>query len=580
MSSRMRLCLNRSLFTSHVRINHESTIQGSKEAKDISIQRPHSGHNVVPKIGLEVHAQLKINSKLFSEGSNNHESPSNTQLDFLDIALPGSLPKVNQAAVKSSILTALGLNCTIQDTIHFDRKNYFYSDMPAGYQITQRNKPVAKGGHIDFIAAPYHKSLIAHAQQYDVVKYLYSSDRYRNEEFSPYIKRSHIEQIQLEQDSAKTLNFDDDKSKKERYCMIDYNRSGSALIEIVFQPDLTKSHEASSLIKELIRILKALGTCDCELESGSLRVDANVSIQSIDGETIENSPRVELKNLNSLRSLNRGILYEIDRQSTLILQGHEVLQESRIYLSQTDKTTPLRLKEDSVDYRYVPEPSIPPIKLSESLIGQIRKELPSSLPQTERNALVNNFNLDLIIVDELMNEPGLCDFFIELVEGRSHNDLNALADFLIYAIANLKRSSIKPVQVTLVKGSEFREIINVEMVRRLFDMMLADEISYSTAYEVMKHAYTNNDRSDPRKIVEVFGWFQITNNAEIVKICDESIKLMKNISKKYGKSGDKKYLRMMLDKICANSGNKISVKKAIQYIDCNLKPKPIESNST
>lgn len=533
-------------------------------------------NNIIPKIGLEVHAQLDLNSKLFSQGVNSSFATPNSQLDYFDISLPGTLPKVNKNSLRASILTGLGLNCTIQNMIHFDRKNYFYNDMPAGYQITQYNNPIAKNGFIDFIVTTYHKSVIGHSQQYDLVKYIYAESRRDLDEVVPYIKRSRIKQIQLEQDSAKTLHQTSADTGQELYTLVDYNRCGAGLIEIVFEPDLTNHHEASSLIKELIYTLKALGVCTCELQEGSLRVDANVSIHSISGQEINKSGRVELKNLNSLRSLNRGILFEIKRQANLLEAGGEVLQESRTYDTKTGQTVPLRLKEESVDYRYVPEPNIPPIMIEQDVIEEARAHLPSDLPGDVRQHLISEYNLELALVSEIMEEPGLSDYFTEIMSARANYDANVIADFLIYTISNLKRleSVVGHLskKVDLSKGSEFRQRLSVDRIQTLFDMMLDEEISFMIAYEVIKLIFVNGDKSEPRKIVNDLGWYQINDHVKVDELCMECVQNMKNVSKQYAKKGEKRHLRIMLEKLCDSTNHKISVRRAIENLNARLKP--------
>lgn len=536
---------------------------------------------VAAKIGLEVHAQLNTKSKLFSRGGNSRFCPPNTQLDLLDISLPGSLPKLNKSAFNLAMLSSLGLNCTIQNTTHFDRKNYFYTDMPAGYQITQYNKPIAKDGFIDFIVTTYHNSVIAHAQQYDLVKYLYHEDRGNIEEIKPYIKRSQIKQIQLEQDSAKTLQQMTKDSEEAQYSLIDYNRSGAPLIEVVFEPDLTNHHEASSLIKELIHLFKALKICDCELQEGSLRVDANISIQAIDNQVINNSAKVELKNLNSIRSLNKGVHHEINRQASLIKSGKLVAQETRTFDTRTGQTVPLRLKEEASDYRYTPEPNLPPISIPDELIDETRKSLPEDLPDAIRKSLLDKYEIDLALITEMIEEPGLHKYFLEIMEARPNYDPNVIADFLIYSVANTKNIVGPPIHVDLSDDTgDFRNRLGVEKLIVIFDMMLKDEISFMTAYEVIKLILINNDPSNPRDIVAHFGWQQINDREIVMELCESCIKRMKNIHKSYKKKGDKKYLRMMLEKLCEASNNRISVRMAIECINHLLRPKSTKSGES
>lgn len=532
--------------------------------------------DVKPTIGLEVHAQLNIKSKLFSTGANSSSSPPNTQVDYLDICLPGSMPRLNSAAIDSAITAALGLNCSIQDVIHFDRKNYFYTDMPAGYQITQYNNPLAKQGYLDFLVTNYHHSRIAHSHPYDVIKYVEGDDRRRFEGFKPYLKRSHIKQIQLEQDSAKTMGQTMADGITELNNLIDYNRSGSALIEIVFEPDLTDPNEASALVRELILLLRRLNVCDGQLQEGSLRVDANVSINSINGQVVDReiSRRVELKNLNSLKALCNGIKSEIKRQSKLIMNGQPVIQESRSYDSRKDKTSSLRLKEESVDYRYMPEPNVPPLCIGKDRIDAIATGLPHKvLPHNVRAMLQTVYSLNPILVVELFDEPGLSEYFDKIMDFGKRNsnyDPDTVADFLIYTVANLRKAAIGTHTIDLLEeNGTFLSILTVEKMQNLLDCLYRNEISFINALDVMRYMILNEDAADlwPLDIVRKLDLKLISDEMQIRTECDSLVKGMKNISKKYFKTGEARYLRMMLEKLTELQNGRMDLPKAIDYIN-------------
>ena len=523
--------------------------------------------DVAPVIGLEVHAQLNIKSKLFSQGSNSKSSSPNSQLDLFDICLPGTLPKFNKHAVEAAILTGLALGCTIQNEIHFDRKNYFYTDMPAGYQITQFNKPIAKDGHIEFITKDYISSR-SRPYAFDIIKHLYLED---DHEFVPYIKRSKIKQLQLEQDSAKTLYQVDGQEVVNN--LVDYNRSGVGLIEIVFEPDLTTHHEASSLIKELITILKAINTCDCELQDGSLRVDANISIASIAGEKIaeEVAGRVELKNLNSIKSLNHGIVHEINRQASIIKLGGKITRESRTYDTKAARTVVLREKETTVDYRYVPEPNLPPLLIDSNLVNKCREHLPAEMPCNSRDILSEQYNLDLERIASVLEEPGLKEYLVKIMDTKTNFDANDVADFLIYSISNLKTLADVPFKVDLRdEQGEFMHRLSPIKMQELFEMLSADEISYATAYEVMKCIYTSGSAFWPRQIVKNFNWFQISDEKQIDELCAQLIEGMPSVSKQYKKRRQRRQLRMMLAKLCELHNNRISIRKALKCLENRL----------
>lgn len=551
---------------------------GIRYASHANIARANTEHipnlynGVVPRIGLEVHVQLKLKSKLFSRGSNCLRPP-NSQLDLLDVAIPGSLPKVNRDAVRSALLTSIGLNCSIPNAIHFERKNYFYADMPAGYQITQRDSPIGIDGYIEFIATTYQKSVVSHTQPYDLVRYLYFNSRKELGKFKPYVMRSHIRQVQLEQDSGKTLvKFEDDSDENELFSLVDYNRCGTGLMEIVFEPDLTNHHEASSLIRELIILLRSLDTCDCKLQEGSLRVDANVSIDSISGSQLNgSSERVELKNLNSLGFLNRAIESEIHRQTDIISQGQQVERETRFFDHKTNKTMPLRLKESATDYRYVPEPSIPAIRLEKTLVEEVRNQLPTRMPSELRKILLDNYSLDPALAVEVMDEPGMNEYFMHVMSDRGRFDPDVVADFLIYTISNLKNIVVYPFPVDMRPGGHFHRILSPDTMKEIFDMMNDEKINYTTAYEVIKYIYTNSDTSKPVEIVDHFQWSQINDPHLINEYCSEVIDNMKNVPKKYSRRGSVKDMRRMLDKICEISGNRANLKMAMECLNRRLR---------
>lgn len=567
---------SRRFLSSGHRLYHTSLL--SSREHDLELAR-NLYDGVEATIGLEVHAQLNINSKLFSRGGNSNDKPPNSQLDLFDISLPGTLPKLNESALKAAISSSLGLKSKIQDVIHFDRKNYFYTDMPAGYQITQYNKPVAKDGFIDFIVNTHHKSIIAHTQNYDLVRHVFWSERHLLEEFQPYVKRSRIKQIQLEQDSAKSLHQVTPDSGQEMYSLVDYNRSGAALIEVVFEPDLCTHHEASSLIKELILTLKALSTCDCELQEGSLRVDANVSIKSISGRKVEGSSRVELKNLNSLKALNKGIKFEIVRQSELLKKGDTVVQESRTFDTKSEQTVPLRIKEEAVDYRYVPEPNIPPLRLDKELLGQIELDLPQTLPCDDGQSLISKYNLDLNLIAEIVEEPGLAYYFGKIMEDReSMYDANIIADFLIYTIHNLKDTPNAPNRVELKDDGQYMRRLSPDKFQSVVDMVVCEKIGYTIAFELIKYIYMSGDQAEPTSIMKNLGWQYLNDIDKIDELCHECVDSLKGISKKYAKKGERRHLFLLLNKICELTDNKINIQLAVDRLDHLLRPSKFAPN--
>ena len=302
-------------------------------------------------IGLEVHAQVTTNLKLFSNGAADFRKEANQKLDLLDIGLPGTLPVINSMAVDQAIKTGLALNATINKKSIFDRKNYFYPDLPLGYQISQFKDPIVSEGYINI----------------DI-----SDDK---------TKTIKIERLHLEQDAGKSLH---DQSPDKTF--IDYNRAGVALMEIVSYPDLSDWEEAGDYLTKLRSILRFANTCDGNMEEGSLRCDANVSVRK------PYEPlgiRCEIKNLNSIKNLMKAIEYEAIRQVKALESGNKIIQETRLFDTNSGKTKTMRTKEEAHDYRYFPDPDLLPLELTEKRIEDIRKTLPE-LPDDLKMRLINH----------------------------------------------------------------------------------------------------------------------------------------------------------------------------------------------
>lgn len=323
-------------------------------------------------IGLEIHAQIASESKLFSGSRNSFSAEINSSVSLLDAAIPGCLPVLNRRCVEAGIKTALALNCEINEVSMFDRKHYFYSDLPAGYQITQQRAPLARKGFLTFpVLTPVKQS-------------------------KSYYKTVHLHQLQLEQDSGKSLHDDELKIS-----LIDLNRAGIPLMELVFEPDLSDGEEAAALVKELVLIFERIQTCNCRMEEGQLRVDANVSIHK-EGEEL--GVRTEIKNIGSIRGVAQAIEYEIQRQIAVKDQGGIIINETRQWDAMSKTTIVMRDKEVVQDYRFMPEPNLLPLHLnmtdeheSDELVNvkAIEKSLPI-LPQGLRDELVNDHNLTQI----------------------------------------------------------------------------------------------------------------------------------------------------------------------------------------
>lgn len=326
-----------------------------------------------PVIGLEVHAQLLTESKAFAPVSTEFGAEPNTNVTPLCLGHPGTLPILNENLVRYIIKMGLATNCKIARKSIFARKNYFYPDLPKGYQISQYETPICYDGHIDITLEDGTE------------------------------KRIGITRIHMEEDAGKSIHDQDPYNT-----LVDLNRAGTPLIEIVSEPDLRSAQEAYAYLTKIKQIVQYLEICDGNMEEGSLRCDANVSIRPVGQEKF--GTRTELKNMNSFRNVERAILYEIERQKQLILDGGSVIQQTLLWDSNKMETREMRSKEEAHDYRYFPEPDIPPVIVSEEMLDEIKEELPE-LPHVRRERFLNEFNLPEFDADVLTDTRYMADFF-------------------------------------------------------------------------------------------------------------------------------------------------------------------------
>lgn len=302
-------------------------------------------------IGLEVHAQLKTKSKIFAPDGNEFGQEPNSLTSNITLGMPGVLPVLNKEVVNMAILTGLALNCEIPETCKFDRKQYFYPDLPKGYQISQYDKPICINGHIDING-----------------------------------KRIGITRAHLEEDAGKLVHAGADGLYGSSYSLVDLNRAGTPLLEIVSEPDMRSSDEAKAYMEELRTVLRYIGVCDGNLEEGSMRCDANISVRP-NGQK-EFGTRAEIKNVNSFRALQRAVEFEIDRQIEIVEKGEEVIQETRLWDDNLGITKSMRSKEDAHDYRYFPEPDLMPLEISRDWVDTIKVKMPE-LPKEKRERYVS-----------------------------------------------------------------------------------------------------------------------------------------------------------------------------------------------
>lgn len=474
-------------------------------------------------VGLEVHAQIKSNSKLFSGAASDFGSPVNSLVSLFDCAIPGTLPVLNKRAVEAALSTALALNCQVNLVSEFDRKHYFYADMPAGYQITQQRLPLANNGHLNFVVY----SPAVHAK--------------------PYKMQSKIKQLQLEQDSGKSMH-----DEVASGSLIDLNRAGVGLMEIVFEPDLRDGEEAYALVNELISILETLDTCSCKMEEGCLRVDANVSVNR-PGESF--GTRTEIKNLNSLRTVTRSINYEINRQIQILESGGKIINETRSFDPVLKSTVSMRDKEEKQDYRYMPEPNLPPLRLTNLNLepSKFISRIPT-LPEDERSHLIKQYQLDLKTVLQLMG-GGSHKFFKQVMELNPKLSPKRVSSLLLTDLLALLNDCGGKIDNCPVRPETFSEIVT------LLDSRM---ISHSTAQQLLNLVYKGDLRS-PSKIVEEEDWIMVTDEKEISAICNKVISENEKAVTAY-RSGKTKVFGSLTSQVKRVSKNKVDMVLAVEIL--------------
>ena len=344
----------------------------------------------IPIIGIEIHVELKTGSKAFCSCSAGYGGEPNTRCCPVCLGMPGALPMLNGEAVRQAALASVATGCTVAKRFHFDRKNYFYPDLPKAYQISQMPRPVCLNGYVDIVAGGQEK-------------------------------RIRVNRIHLEEDAGKLVH-----DEATRSSLADYNRCGIPLIEMVTEPDFHSAEEVVAYVEKIKLLYKYAGICDCKMEQGSLRCDVNISLAPKGSDVL--GTRAELKNLNSTKAIVRAIEYEIYRQTEIIESGGKVLQETRRFSDSTGETTALRSKEDAHDYRYFPDPDIPPIIFTEEELDAIKAALPE-MPEQRRERYITQYGLAPADADNIINDKDICDFFEAAI--KAYDKPKTVANFIL-----------------------------------------------------------------------------------------------------------------------------------------------------
>ncbi len=443
-----------------------------------------------PVIGLEVHAQLLTASKLFCGCPAKFGSEPNTQVCPVCLGMPGTLPVLNAKAVDFAVMTALAMGCKVNEKSVFARKNYFYPDLPKGYQISQYNEPLATGGHLDI-------------------------------ETPSGVKRIGITRIHMEEDAGKLLHGEG--ATDAGFSFVDINRAGTPLIEIVSEPDIRTPDEAVAYLKALREIVVYLGICDGNMEEGSFRCDANVSVRPVGTEKF--GTRAELKNINSFKFIKDAISYEIERQIGVIESGARVIQETRLFDSAKGITVSMRSKEEAHDYRYFPEPDLPPLVVEAERVERLKKTLPE-LPQAKRERFVASYGIPAYDAGVLTSSKALADYYEEVVKlgaepkTASNWVMGEVLRLLSEKGIDVKDSPVKP--PALVK---------------IIEMVKSGAVNNNTAKEVFSEMFSTG--KNPEEIVKSKGLEQISDESGIAAMIDAVIKANPDNLAKYKSGKDK-----------------------------------------
>ena len=416
-------------------------------------------------IGVEVHAQLKTNSKLFSSSKNGFTDSQNSNVNYFDLGFPGMLPVLNKEASMLAAKVGFAIHGSVQNCSAFDRKHYLYPDLPQGYQITQFYKPIVLGGYLD----------------------VYVDGKF---------KKIQIDRMHIEQDAGKLIH---DRSDNESF--VDYNRAGSPLVELVSAPDIRSPEEAMEFLKEFRAILRYTGASDADMEKGSFRCDANVSVRELGAKEL--GTRCEIKNLNSFRFVGKAIEYEANRQVDLIENGEKIAQQTRLFNVDTGQTFAMRDKETSADYRYFPDPDLIDVLFTDEELESIKQSMPQ-MHYDRRAAYISDYGLLINEANDLIAEKEYCDLFDFLIE--KHEAKFALGWIMTELVGLLKKKNIRISELEMTK----------EEFRGLLDKISDDVISGKIAKDVLPLMIETKKSAE--QIIEENNWKQVSDVSQLESI--------------------------------------------------------------
>lgn len=469
--------------------------------------------------GMEVHLQMNTQSKLFCPDAVAFGSHPNTQVSYISAGHPGTLPYLNQEAIKKAVMLGLVTNCEINPLSYFDRKNYFYPDLPKGFQTTQDAEPICKNGFLMI-------------------------------ETEAGEKKIRINRIHIEEDAGKsTHDLDPDHS------LIDLNRAGTPLMELVTEPDFRSPEEAATFAQELRQLARYINVCDGNMQEGSLRFDANISVRKKGAEAY--GTRAEIKNLNSFRYLKKAMQFEFDRQVALIEKGEKVVQETRGFDPETGKTIAQREKEDAHDYRYFPEPDLPPIKVSQAFIEECRAELPE-LPAIRKQNYILSYSLNEYAAEQLSADREYADFFEEVSKHTQHHGISA--NWLINEMRALLNDSGKTLSEIGLSPYNFAEIV---------EMIASEKVNVQGIKDQLIPELLKNYKLSPRVLAESLNLFLHTDEGTVLDVVTSVLADHPKEVDRYQK-GAKQLMGMFIGEVMKRGQGKIDPKQANKILQEKL----------
>jgi aspartyl-tRNA(Asn)/glutamyl-tRNA(Gln) amidotransferase subunit B len=478
-------------------------------------------------IGLETHCQLKTDTKIFCNCSTEFGTPPNTNVCPVCMGMPGVLPVLNQRVLEYAVKAGLALNCQIAPYSKFDRKQYFYPDLPKNYQISQYDLPIAEHGWLEV----------------DV----------EDADGNPVRKRIGITRLHMEEDAGKLVHGGSDRLSGSTHSLVDYNRTGVPLVEIVSEPDMRSGQEAAEYAQELRRILRYLGVSDGNMQEGSLRCDVNISVRPVGQE--EFGTKVEIKNMNSFNAIERAINYEIERQIEAIESGERILQETRLWEEGSQRTISMRIKEGSSDYRYFPEPDLGPIEVTAEQLEEWRSQLPE-LPASKRERYQNDLGLSAYDARVLTDDRAIAEYFEAAIAAKANPKLAAnwiMGD--ISAYLNEKRLSISEIP------------LQPETLAELVELIESNTISNKIGKDILPELLVNGGSA--KKLVESKGLTQISDTGALEAAIDAVIAANPDELAKY-RGGKTKLLGFFVGQVMKQTGGRADPKLTNQLLSKKL----------